>query len=158
MAGEAADRPSAGLYALYPVRIGLALVFIVYGWNKWTDLAGVEAMFDGWGIPAPGVAVVLVATAELLGGLGILLGVLSRFSAGVLSVVMLTAIVQVRYGTGFVGGWDLEVALLAGLLTVVVNGPGRPTLLSVLDLEHLDPEAWLWEQLRGQRSGPAEAV
>lgn len=66
-------------------------MFLVYGWNKWTDLAGVEAMFDGWGIPAPGISAVLVATAELFGGIGILLGVLSRFSAGVLSVVMVTA-------------------------------------------------------------------
>lgn len=69
---------------------------------------------------------------------------------------MLTAIVQVRLGTGFVGGWAFEAAVLAGCLTVVVNGPGRPTVFSVLDVEHLDPEAWLWDRFHGHRSSAGE--
>lgn len=137
----------AGRYALYPLRIGLALVFVVYGWNKFTDLSGTEAMFDGWGIPFAGVTVVLVAVAELLGGIGILLGVLPRFSAAVLSVVMLTAMFTVRVPGPLQGGYALEVALLAGTLTILVNGPGRPTLWSVVERADLSVEAWFRDRL-----------
>lgn len=144
-AGDLAE--PARPYALYPLRIGLAFVFVVYGWDKVTDLPGTEAMFEGWGIPFAGVAAVLVATAELFGGLGILLGVLSRFSAAVLSVVMLTAILVVKVPGPLQGGYAIDVALLAGTLTVLVNGPGRPTLWSVLERMDLSVEARLRKRL-----------
>lgn len=138
---------SARPYALYPLRLGLALVFIVYGWNKFQDLSGVEAMFDGWGIPFAGVTVVLVAIAELFGGIGLLLGVLSRFSAAVLSIVMLTAIFTVKVPGPLQGGYAIDVALLAGTLTILVNGPGRPTIFTALERADLSVEAWVRERL-----------
>lgn len=140
-------------YALYPLRLGLALVFIVYGWNKLTDLSGTQAMFDGWGIPLPGVAALLVGIAEFFGGFAILTGVLTRFSSTVLSVVMATAIFVVKFDLGFVGGWAFDIALLAGLVTLVVNGAGRPTLFTILGREELDPEQRVLSQWGRARSG-----
>lgn len=130
---EATEQDGVTPYALYPLRLGLALVFIVYGWNKFQNLSGTEAMFDGWGIPFAGVAVVLVAIAEFFGGIGILLGVLPRFSSAVLSLVMVTAMVTVKLPGPIQAGAALEIGLLAGTLTVVVNGAGRPTVWSVFE-------------------------
>lgn len=121
----------SGVYALYPIRLALAAVFMTYGINKFRDLDGMEAMFDGLGFPIPAVTVFLVATAELLGGLGLFAGVLPRFSAAVLSIVMVTAIVVAKFEQGFVGGWAFDLALLGGLMTVFINGAGRPTVQSI---------------------------
>ncbi len=125
-------RLGSSMYALYPLRIGLAVVFVYFGWNKLTDVEGTSAFFAAEGIPLATAATVLVAIAEFFGGLAILVGVLTRFSAAVLSVVMLTAIIFVQWSSGFVGGWNLDFVLLMGLVTLLVNGPGRPTLGSVL--------------------------
>lgn len=147
MADPSEGSSEAGRFALWPLRLGVAAVFLVFGWNKFTNLSGTEAMFEAWGIPLAGTAVLLVAIAEFFGGIGLLLGVFSRFSAAVLSLVMVTAIGVVTFEMGFVGGWALDLALLTGLLTIVVNGPGRPTLCSALDLGVLDPSEWIWERI-----------
>ncbi|MDX1611955.1 MAG: DoxX family protein [Candidatus Thermoplasmatota archaeon] len=148
------SRSSTTSFALLPLRLGLASVFIVYGWSKLTGMSGWEAMLDGWGIPAAAFFAPLVAIAEFFGGIGLLLGVLTRFSSAVLSVVIATAIVTVKFGSGFQGGWAFDLALLAGLVTLVVNGPGRPTIFSAIDRPDLDPEARLTGRLRGDDAPP----
>lgn len=130
------------VYALYPLRLALALLFVLYGVDKFADLEGNARMFDAWGIPLASLAVPLVATAEVLGGLAILAGVLTRASAVALSVVLLVAVATAKAGTGFMV-WGLEAVMLGGLLTLLANGPGRPTLASVRDE---------WRERRGARS------
>lgn len=148
MPGLSRDR--AGPYALYPLRLGLALVFIVAGWGKFTA-------FDAWrdavaslGFPIPTVLAALVAVGELFGGIGVALGVLARFSAAVHAMIMTTALLVVRIFGDAPGGWELDVALLAGALTVVVNGPGRPTLWTALERLDLSLEERIATRLRGQ--------
>lgn len=144
--------PDVGSYALFPLRLGLAVIFIAYGWNKFTALAGVTDMFDAWGIPLPAVSAFLVAVAEVFGGLGLLLGVLPRFSAGVLSVVMVTALTVVKIPGPLAGGFDIDLALLVGTLTILLAGPGRPTLGSMVS----SPDGSLWGWLKA-RLGPNPA-
>jgi len=137
-------------FALFPLRLGLAAVFAAFGYNKLADLSGTIALFEGWGIPLAGTAATLVAIAEFFGGLGLLLGVLPRFSSAVLSVVMVTAMAVVTVPGPVQAGWGIDVALLAGLVTVLVNGPGRPTIWSVLGA----PDHSLWSWLK-KRLGPS---
>ncbi len=120
------------VYALWPLRIVLAAVFLSYGVDKWQDIGGTADMFASWGIPAASIAAPMVAVAETLGALALFAGVLSRFSAAVLSLVMVTAIVVVKLDAGFQGVWDFDLALLGGLVTILINGPGRPTLTSIV--------------------------
>lgn len=130
------DEASAAPYALYPIRLALGIVFVIAGWGKFAAFGPWRDAVAGLGIPLPTVVAALVAVAELFGGLGVVLGVLARFSAAVLSVIMATALFAVRiFGPWNVEGWRLDALLLAGALTVVVNGPGRPTVWSFLDLE-----------------------
>jgi putative oxidoreductase len=119
-------------FGLLPLRLGLGVVFAVYGWNKLMNLSGTADMFASWGIPAAGTTVVLVAIAEFFGGLGLLAGVLTRFSSAVLSVVLLTAMITVKIPGPLQGGYALDLALLAGAVTLLVNGPGRATLWSLV--------------------------
>lgn len=125
------DRPALD-WALLIARVAVGAIFAVHGAQK---------LFGAFG--GPGLAAVvqgmgplgyLVTIGEFFGGLGILLGFLSRFSAASLIVVMLGAIAQVHAQFGFFMNWSgkqpgegFEYHLLAiGLLAVVLlAGPGR---------------------------------
>lgn len=145
---EEPGRTDPGVYALYPIRLAVASVFIVAGWGKLMNFAAWEAAVVDLGFPMATTTAALVVVGELFGGIGVLLGILTRFSAGVHSLIMVTALVMVRMLGGSPDGWQLDVALLGGALTLVINGPGRPTVFSWLELDHLDPEAWLWERFQ----------
>ncbi len=70
----------------------------------------------------------LVAVGECLGGAGIAIGFLSRFSAASNIVIMLGAIAMVHGEKGFLmsdGGFEYNLALIGLLLPVFLAGPGR---------------------------------
>ena len=67
-------------------------MFLLSGWGKLHFLPKVIENFAAWGIPAPGVLAPFVAGVEFFGGMFLLLGLLTRISAGALGVVMIVAI------------------------------------------------------------------
>jgi putative oxidoreductase len=80
----------------------------------------------GVGIPAPQVAAVLVTALELLGGLALIAGFLTRWVALLLAVDMAVAILTVKLKGGFFApqGVEFELTLLAALLTLAATGAG----------------------------------
>lgn len=138
-------------FALYPLRIGLAAVFMANGWLKFTQFGPWADFLASQGVPLATTLAFLVAVAELLGGVGLLLGVLTRFTSAVLTVVLVNAIYLARWDEGFVGGWEFDLALIAGLLTLLVNGPGRPTIWSTME----EPRDAVWMRIK-KKLGRAE--
>ncbi|MEL4161579.1 DoxX family protein [Corynebacterium bovis] len=111
-------------------RILLGVILAAHGIQKWTDI-GVGAVADQFaalGVPAPDISAPVVATAEILGGVAVILGVLTRL-AGVLVVLLLAGAVWFahRHAGIFVtdGGWELPVAIAAGFLLLAATGAGR---------------------------------
>jgi putative oxidoreductase len=101
----------------------------------------------------------LVTVGEFFGGLGLALGILSRFSAASIIVIMLGAIRMVhgQFGffmnwTGQQGGEGFEYHLLAigTLLPIVIAGPGRFALSRLIRV----PSS---ASLRASGGGPAAA-
>ena len=119
--------------ALLLIRLGLAAVLIVHGWLKWQNLDGTAEFFSSLALPQ--FMVYVVATTELVGGLLVLFGWLARFSSLGLAVVMVFAIVLVKWPIGFVGGYEFDLVLLLMALAVAVGGPGRYRL-KVINLEN----------------------
>jgi putative oxidoreductase len=119
------DRPAVDA-ALLVVRVAAGVIFMAHGAQK---------MFGAFGGPGlPGVVEsmgpigYLVAIGEFFGGLGLLLGVLARFSAAALTVIMLGAIAMVHGQNGFFlsdQGYEFNLALIGLLLPVLIAGPGR---------------------------------
>ena len=134
---------------MLPLRLGMGAIFVRTGYGKLTGLEGVEGFFGSLGIPAPGLFAVLVAVAEFFGGLGILAGVATRFSGGVLAIVMAVAIITARWADGGFDGSRLEIALLAAGVTLVFTGPGRYTLPKMMGKPELDLETPIWRKLKG---------
>src|SRR5437868_15458663 len=62
-------------------RLTLGVVFIGTGWGTLHGLGKVTAFFTELGIPAPGFNAVLAASAELICGALLLVGLLSRPAA-----------------------------------------------------------------------------
>jgi len=78
------ERVAAHLMWLAPLfaRITVGWVFLWSGWGKLNNLPQVTENFVGWGIPFPGFFTPLTSGIEFFGGLFLLLGLLTRISAG----------------------------------------------------------------------------
>ena len=75
------------------LRIAVGTVFVAHGWQKFFEygVTGVAGGFEGLGIPFPTAAALLVSTIELVGGLGLVFGALTRLAAAGLAAVMTVA-------------------------------------------------------------------
>lgn len=130
-------RPAAPLV----LRLVLGGLFIWHGIDKFdAGISMVEEMFTMWGVPAPGLAALAVAVIEIIGGIALVLGIGTRIAAALLSVVMIGALVYVKADLGIISsgpmpGAELDLALLAGLITLIVLGPGPISLDDRLGIE-----------------------
>jgi putative oxidoreductase len=77
-------------------RVALGVVFVGSGWGKLHHLDKVSAYFADLGIPAPGFNALLAASAELVCGALLLVGLLTRLAAVPLIVTMAVAIVTAK--------------------------------------------------------------
>jgi putative oxidoreductase len=133
MASETATRDRSVVdWALLVARLFVGVVFMVHG---------AQILFGAFGGPGLSAFVqmlgplgYLVAVGEFFGGLGLVFGFLSRFSAASIILIMLGAIATVHVKFGFFMNWagtqageGFEYHLLAIgiLLPVLIAGPGR---------------------------------
>ena len=118
-------------------RIALGVILIAHGWqkfNEWT-LAGTSAAFVDMGIPAPSVTSAIAASAELVGGVLVLIGLLTPVVAILNVLVQLAAFALVHVQAGLFienGGYELVLALAAGLLLLAVRGAGKFSIDALL--------------------------
>jgi putative oxidoreductase len=124
------------------VRIVLGVVFFAHGAQKalgWFGGAGLENTLrvfrEQLHIPTP--LTLLSVAAEFLGGLGLMVGLLSRIAALGIAVVMLVALITVHGKFGFFMNWygekkghgiEYHVLVLALALAVVIKGAGAFSL------------------------------
>jgi putative oxidoreductase len=117
--------------AVLLMRLLVGAVFVTSGWSHVRDPV---ARGESIGLP-PGVTR-LLGIAELAGGLGVALGVLTQAAALGLILVMLGAIQKkiAVWHTGFWGkhgtdGWHYELMLVTMCLVIATTGGGRYVLL-----------------------------
>jgi putative oxidoreductase len=78
------------------VRITVGVVFMGTGWTKLQNLPAITRNFTAMGIPAPEILSPFVSGVEFVGGLLLLLGLLTRFAAVPLMIVMVVAIIAAK--------------------------------------------------------------
>jgi putative oxidoreductase len=131
---ERVAKPLAWLAPLF-ARITVGWVFLLSGWGKLNNLPQVTENFIGWGIPFPHFFTPLTSGIEFLGGLFLLLGLLTRISAGALGVTMIVAIKAAKWGDvnslESLLGFD-EFEYLALFLWLAIAGPGVISLDQLL--------------------------
>ena len=127
-----------GDWVLALVRIVLGITFFAHGAQKllgWFGGHGLEATVrtfrEHLGIPAP--LTYLAIAAEFFGGLGLIVGFLSRVAALGVAITMIVAMFKVHWQFGFFINWfddrqghGIEYHLLAIALAavVIVHGAG----------------------------------
>ena len=106
-----------------PIRILAGLTLMLHGLPKITDIPGVQSFFPNLGLP-PELAIP-VALLEVIGGLAILFGLLTRIASGLFIIEMIGAAVVAKLSKGFVGGYELELLIMAISISLFITGPGR---------------------------------
>jgi putative oxidoreductase len=123
---ERVSRPFSWLAPLF-ARIVVGWVFLLSGWGKLNNLPQVTENFVGWHIPFPHVLSPFVSGVEFFGGLFLLLGFMTRISAGALGVTMIVAIKSAKWADvdslETLLGFD-ETEYLALFLWLAIAGAG----------------------------------
>jgi putative oxidoreductase len=117
-------------------RIVTGWVFLWTGWGKLTHLPLVTQNFEGWGIPAPQLLAPFASGVEFVGGILLILGLLTRIAAGALGVVMIVALVAVQWpevdSLLTLLGLE-EVMYLALFLWLAIAGAGKVSVDHLLE-------------------------
>jgi putative oxidoreductase len=113
-------------YALVFLRLMAGLVFIASGYN---DLKSPGARSTSLGLPKG--LLVFLGVAELLGGIAVIIGLLTQLASVGLILIMLGALQKKIFvwKTGFWGkdglGWNYELIIVSMLLVILCTNGGR---------------------------------
>ena len=106
------------------IRASIGITFIVHSLKKF------DPSWQEWlvGIGMPPEMQLPIALAEFIGGVLLVVGVLTRITGAIFAVILLGAIFHIRWENGFFvsqGGWEWDLVMLAAVLTIIAAGPGR---------------------------------
>ena len=112
------------------LRSAIGVIFIVHGIGKFNP--GFSNFLSNIGLPPE--MQIPIALAELVSGILLLVGVLSRLSASLLCIIMLGAIFHVKGVQSLTGdmGVEFELILLASSLVIIIAGPGRISFAHII--------------------------
>jgi putative oxidoreductase len=136
-------------------RIALSAIFLVSGWAKLTDPAAAVGYMNTQGVPDAQVLVYVAGMAELLGGLSLMFGFLTRI--GALGLFAFLAVTNFYFHdfwnlTGMEEKMQMvqfmkNLAIMGGLLMIGASGAGRYSLDAIvrgggpIAHDYRDPEA-----------------
>lgn len=106
-------------------RVILGVLMFWHGIDKFrTGLGNVGNFFASQGVPLAEFSAGLVAVVEVVAGAALVFGIATRLSAVLLSLVLVGALIFVKFEAGLLGASELDLAYLAGLLSLILTGPG----------------------------------
>ena len=138
--------PVARLAGLAPlvVRVIVGVIMFAHGLQKLTQMGPGNfggQVLAGLGVPLPELMGYVVTFVELVGGILLIVGLFSRLAALLLTLDLVVAILLVKLNVGLIApqgsgaGAELDLALIAGLLVVLLAGPGKLSVDHTLGLE-----------------------
>jgi putative oxidoreductase len=120
-------------YSVLPLRIVVGLIFIGHGGHTLfvAGFSGGERVASQLGLRPPDVWGVLIILVEFIGGLGILLGILTRWAALLLTIEVVLTILRVQGLRGLLtspASYQSSLMLAAACLTLLVTGAKKPAI------------------------------
>jgi putative oxidoreductase len=130
------------------VRVIVGFMMFAHGVDKLSGgvagIAGFGEFLSSAGLPAGLLLAWFATLLELVGGVMLIVGLLSRVIAGLMTIELLVAIALVTGQVGLISGdqgvgYERDLAYIAGFLVVLLLGPGRPSLDHLLGFEEARP-------------------
>ncbi|MFM7861965.1 MAG: DoxX family protein [Candidatus Nitrosotenuis sp.] len=112
------------------LRLAVGVIFLVHGLGKAAN-PGFSGFVNSLGMPVE--MTIPIILAESVCGVLLIVGVLNRISASILSIIMLGAILHVKKAENFTGqgGYEFDLILLAANLSIITMGPGRISIAHI---------------------------
>lgn len=120
-----------GAFAPLVLRVVVGAIFAMHGYQKLTMMGvpGVSGFLGMLGFPMPDVFAVLLIAAELGGGILLILGLWTHWTAKILAFVSIVALVTVHLSKGFfLPGYEFILLILAASVSVMITGAGKYSL------------------------------
>ena len=125
------------------VRVTVGIIMVAHGWQKLavTGPANFGQGLASSGVPLPVFMGYLTTFTELVGGILLIIGLLSRFAGLALTIDLVVATLLVKIHVGLIAprgagaGAELDLALIAGFLAILLAGPGRISLDYLFGIE-----------------------
>jgi putative oxidoreductase len=121
-------------YGLTVLRIFMGVIFIGHGGQKLFGLfggyglAGTAQYMESIGLAPGHLMAMLSGGSEFFGGLALVIGLLARPAAALLTALLVVAIFSVHIGNGLFmanNGYEFALALLGGAIAVLIEGAGK---------------------------------
>ena len=123
--------------ALLSIRVIIGSFFLVHGFRKLLGISEFIKWLGSHGYRPPILWASLILIAEFLGGIGLLLGMLTKLFAIMMSIVMLQGIYHRKKikSLSFVDGWEINYVSLSGLFPLILLGSGSISLDRILGIQ-----------------------
>ena len=137
------------MFGPLPIRILAGITFIAHGLPKFQDVAGTQSFFGSIGLPTE--LALPIGLLEVIGGIFLLVRVVTRITAALFIIDMIGATLLVKISKGFVGGYELDLLLMAVCISLLLMGPGRISIeWDVLKGKYYQEERLLFSSKRRQ--------
>ncbi|ALI34893.1 Putative oxidoreductase CatD [Candidatus Nitrosocosmicus oleophilus] len=115
-------------FAPLPVRIIAGIAFILHGLPKFENLQGTQGFFASVGIPAD--LALLIGLLEVIGGVLLIVGLLTRITSILFTIEMICAVLIVKADNSFMGqgGFEVDLLLMFISISLLLSGPGRVSI------------------------------
>jgi putative oxidoreductase len=127
MFGTTNYESKSGVTGLTLARITLGVIMAAHGFQKLTGFEQWHGHVVSMGLPFPDVAAWLAVAGELLGGLGLIVGLFTPVAAFGVVCTMLVAIAKVHWSHGLFAqdnGFEYPLLILASSLFFMLRGAG----------------------------------
>jgi putative oxidoreductase len=123
--------------SIFFLRVTLGTIFFAHGAQKLfgmfggIGIEGTTRMMEGLGFSPPESSAVVWSCIEFFGGIFLSFGVLARYAALLISVVMVISIWKINASYGFFiqnGGYEYNLLIIASCLPVILLGGGKWSL------------------------------
>lgn len=109
------------------LRVVVGVIFAMHGGQKlFMGFHNVAGFLASLGIPLPTLAAIVLTAVEFIGGIALILGLLTRYAAALLSIDMLVALITYHVKNGFFmpNGVEFPLLLLVANINLMLGGAG----------------------------------
>jgi len=120
-------------FSMFILRSGLGTIFIAHGAQKLfgmfggIGIDGTTKMMEGLGFSYPYELAIIWSSIEFFGGVFLLFGVITRYAAFLISLLMIISIWKIDFSNGFFlqnGGFEYDLLIITACIPLIFMGGG----------------------------------